>query len=937
MSKLRVTDMAVEFGIPVDEVQGLLRQMDVPVRSHLSPLTDDQVSRVRARWEREKRERAQKQAAPAAPARRRRGAAAAAAPVPEPAIVVAPDAAAGEPVRRRRKAADVAAAAEVAAAEQAATDAVEATHAAERAEREQREAAEAAAAAVRAQEIAAARAAEERAHAEPQQDAVREEIAPLTPTPAATVIATPPSAPRIEMPRPSAPSAPPSAASGSDRPRPRPITPGAPRPRSVSAGSPFPPRPVASASPGGFGGPTRRDDRRPPVGGGPPSGNPPSAAPGTSGAAARSRGKKGKRGSVDQEVVDANIAKTMASMRGAPTRGGRVDRRGIREEAEAMRVAEVEREKKLVRVNEFITVSELAQILKVSPTEIVGFAFKNLGLMITVNQRLDFDQIEIVAGEFGFQAVREDEYQAEEVGTVAADLPEELVSRPPIVTIMGHVDHGKTSLLDYIRKANVVAGEAGGITQHIGAYHVELPGGRMITFLDTPGHEAFTAMRARGAQVTDEVILVVAADDAVMPQTIEAISHAKNAGVPMIVAINKTDLPQANVMKVKQDLLQHGVVLEEFGGTTLSTEISAKKGTNIDVLLEQILLQADLLELKSNPNKRATGTVVEAQLDAGKGPVATVLVQSGTLKVGDDFIVGMYSGRVRALLDERGKTVKSAGPAIPVQVLGMQGVPMAGDQLLVVEDAGAAREVAQRRERLDREAKSRRTTRGGVTLEDFMSQSGGGEARALRILIKADQGGPAEALADALSQLGTSEVKVEVVHRGVGAITESDILLARASGAIIIGFHVRPDNNARAAAERENVDIKLYRIIYEAVADVRSALEGMLRPEQREVVLGEAEVLETFKVPKIGLIAGCAVRSGIIRRDGRVRVIRDSIEVYEGTIHSLRRFKDDVKEVRDGFECGIGIENFNDLKVGDRIECYRTEEIARTLESAPQS
>jgi translation initiation factor IF-2 len=622
-------------------------------------------------------------------------------------------------------------------------------------------------------------------------------------------------------------------------------------------------------------------------------------------------------------------------MRGAPARGGRIDRRGIREEAEAMRAAEVEREKKLVRVNEFITVSELAQILKVSPTEIVGFAFKNLGLMITVNQRLDFDQIELIAGEFGFQAVREDEYQAEDVGTAVVDEPEDLVWRPPVVTIMGHVDHGKTSLLDYIRKANVVAGEAGGITQHIGAYHVRLPSGKTITFLDTPGHEAFTAMRARGAQVTDEVILVVAADDAVMPQTIEAISHAKNAGVPMIVAINKIDLPQANPMKVKQDLLQHGVVLEEFGGTVLSTEISAKKGTNVDELLDQVLLQAELLDLKSNPNKRATGTVIEAQLDPGKGPVATVLVQSGTLNVGDDFIVGMYSGRVRALLDERGKAVKSAAPAIPVQVLGMTGVPMAGDQMLVVEDATAAREVAQRRERLDREAKSRRSTRG-VTLEDFMAQSASGDVRALRILIKADQGGPAEALADALSQLGTSEVKVEVVHRGVGAITESDILLARASGAIIIGFHVRPDNNARAAAERENVDIKLYRIIYEAVADVRAALEGMLRPEQREVVLGEAEVLETFKVPKIGVIAGCAVRSGIVRRDARVRVIRDAIEVYEGTIASLRRFKDDVKEVREGFECGIGIENFNDLKVGDRIECYRTEEVARTLESAPQ-
>jgi translation initiation factor IF-2 len=386
-------------------------------------------------------------------------------------------------------------------------------------------------------------------------------------------------------------------------------------------------------------------------------------------------------------------------------------------------------------------------------------------------------------------------------------------------------------------------------------------------------------------------------------------------------------------MRVKPDLLQHGVVLEEFGGTVLSTEISAKQGTNIGELLDQVLLQAELLDLKSNPDKRATGTVIEAQLDPGKGPVATVLVQSGTLKVGDDFIVGMFSGRVRALLDERGKAVKSAGPAIPVQVLGMTGVPQAGDQMLVVEDATAAREVAQRRERLDREAKSRRSTRG-VTLEDFMAQSTSGDVRALRILIKADQGGPAEALADALSQLGTSEVKVEVVHRGVGAITESDILLARASGAIIIGFHVRPDNNARAAAERENVDIKLYRIIYEAVNDVRAALEGMLRPESREVISGEAQVREVFKVSRVGTIAGCIVRSGIITRTARVRVVRDGVEVYEGTIASLRRFKDDVREVREGFECGIGIENFNDVKVNDVIECFRTEQVARTLASS---
>jgi translation initiation factor IF-2 len=416
-----------------------------------------------------------------------------------------------------------------------------------------------------------------------------------------------------------------------------------------------------------------------------------------------------------------------------------------------------------------------------------------------------------------------------------------------------------------------------------------------------------------------------------MPQTIEAISHAKNAGVPLIVAINKIDLPQANAMRVKQELLQHSVVLEEFGGSTLATEISAKKGTNVDDLLEQILLQAEVLDLKANPIRRAVATVVEAQLDPGKGPVATVLVQNGTLRVGDDFICGMFSGRVRALFDERGKIVKDAGPATPVQVLGFEGVPMAGDQLLVVEDAAAAREVAQRRQRLDREAKSRRGTRGGVTLEDFMAQAAAGEARTLSIIIKADQGGPAEALADALVQLSTPEVKVEIVHRGVGAITESDILLARTAGAIIIGFHVRPDNNARTAAEREGVDIKLYRIIYEAVADVRAAMEGMLRPEEREVILGEAEVREVFKISRIGTIAGCLVRHGVINRQGRLRVIRDGVEIFDGGIASLRRFKDDVREVREGFECGIGVENFNDVKVGDVFECYRTEEVARTL------
>ncbi len=883
--------MAAEFGVSSEEVMNLLRQMDVPVRSHVSALTDDQIARLRARWEREKRARAEK---PAPASRRRRTAATekAAPPPPEPKA---------EPAgarRRRRAAPPVAETPEVAPEPEAAPSAP--------------------------------------APAEPAPMVRRRAAAPAAvpeqPQAAATGVPTapPPAAPAAPAPAVSAPSAPPPSAAAPaaptvppipERQRPRPIVPGAPRPRPVASGSPYgAPRPIASASPGA-GTPTRREDR-----------------PGAGGARAddRSRGKRGKRGAVDQQAVSDNIFKTMTAIRGAPPRRGgarRADDALSREELEAQRSAEQEREKKTVRVNEFISVSELAEILKIPPTQIVGFALKNLGFMVTINQRLDFDQIELIASEFGFRAVREEEFAAD-TGDVPADKAEDLKPRPPVVTIMGHVDHGKTSLLDYIRKANVVAGEAGGITQHIGAYHVSLPDGKKLTFLDTPGHEAFTAMRARGAQVTDIVVLVIAADDQVMPQTIEAISHAKNANVPMIVAINKVDLPSANVLKVKQDLLQHGVVLEEFGGTTLSSEISAKTGAGIDALLEQILLQAELLELKANPDRPAVGAVIEASLDAGKGPVATVLVSSGTLRVGDDFICGMFSGRVRALLDERGKAVKEAGPAIPVQVLGMTGVAMAGDQFIVVEDAVASREIAQRRQRLDREARSRRTAKGVVSLEEFMTQTSGGEKRTLRIVIKADQGGPAEAVADALGQLSNDEVSVEVIHRGVGTINESDILLARAAGAIIVGFHVRPDNNARAAAEREGVDIKLYKIIYEAVEDVRLALEGLLRPEEREVVYGEAHVLQLFRVPKIGVIAGCSVRSGIINRQGRVRVIRDGSEVYDGVIGSLRHLKDDVREVRSGFECGIGIENFQDVKVGDVIECYRTEQVARTLTPA---
>jgi translation initiation factor IF-2 len=861
---------------------GMLKEMDIFVRSHLTPLKDEQVSLMRARWERDKR----KQKTPAAaPKRRRTTKAAAAEPAPAP---VAGDA---RPKRRRRTAAEVAAA-DAAAAEVAAAEAAEAERARlalETAVREQ-------------DEEKAAPSLEERAAA------LFKDLAP-TATAASDVLDAPPP-PAAPSPPPFSP--PPAAAS----PPPRPFIPTPVRPRPVARGTPsgpgsaVPPRPVASAAPGA----PPLDERR------------------------REKGKKRKKGKkslVDQEAVAQNISRTLTTMKGPVGKKG-VHRREegptFREVQEERRREEREREKTLVRVTEFITVSELANTLKVPPTQIVTFAFKELGQMVTINQRLDFDMIELIASAFGFQAVREEEYATTQTEQ-AADAADTLKGRPPVVTIMGHVDHGKTSLLDYVRKTNVVAGEAGGITQHIGAYQVTLKDGRKITFLDTPGHEAFTAMRARGAQVTDIVVLVVAADDAIMPQTIEAISHAKNAGVPLVVAINKIDLPTANVQKVKQDLLAHGVVLEEFGGTTLATPISAKKGTNVEELQDQILLQAELLDLKANPERRAQGTVLEASLDPGKGALATILVQNGTLRVGDDFICGQYSGRVRAMYDERGGTEAEAGPSTPVQILGFEGVPEAGDSFLAMDDAAAARDIAQKRQRLEREAQHRRSGRV-KTLEDFMSEAAQGGVASLRIIIKADQGGPAEALADALAQLSTPEVKVEIVHRGVGAITESDVLLARASGAIIVGFHVRPDSNARAAADRERVEIRTYRIIYEAVEEVKAAMEGLLAPEKKEVVLGEAEVRQTFKIAKVGTIAGCFVRSGVIPRTGRVRVIRNGVEVYDGTLASLKRFKDDVREVREGFECGIGVENFNDIKVGDLIESYRIEEVARSLSAA---
>ena len=913
---MRVHDLAAEFGVASDDLMKLLREMDIFVRSHLSALEEDKVSRVRARWEREKR----KEKPPAASKGRRRAVEKPKAepPAPQPAEE-------DRPRRRRRTAAEVAAqeaeAAAVAAAEAAAREPEVGELFAEEVPEEP---------ALHVTELFPPEL------APPEEDHAEEVPADVQIFAVPPVAPAPSAAARIEVPPPSltaAPVAPARPAPGAGAPLmgtvsaggtmstrersphiPTPVgRPMSARPKPVAsavpgAGAP-PPRPVASAAPGGVIEDRRRDKKK---------------------------RKKGKKWTVDQEAVAENVARTLATIRGPSKKGvrRRDDEPSFRD-LEAQRVAEEkEKEKTLVHVNEFISVAELAEILKVPSSQIVTFAFKELGMMVTVNQRLDFDQIELICSEYGFQAVREVEYAAADAEAEPAELVENLHHRPPIVTVMGHVDHGKTSLLDWIRKTNVIAGEAGGITQHIGAYNVLLPDGRRVTFLDTPGHQAFTAMRARGAQVTDLVVLVVAADDQVMPQTVEAISHAKNAGVPMVVAINKIDLPSANVDKVRRDLLQQGVVLEEFGGQTLATPISAKKGTNVDKLMEQILLQSDLLDLKANPDRPAAGTVLEAQLDPGKGPLATVLVTAGTLKTGDAFICGMYSGVVRAMFDERGNPVKDAGPATPVQVLGFQGVPEAGDSFAVVADSGQARDTAQKRQRLDREAQHRRGSRAGVSMEEFFQKKDEAAGAALRIIIKADQGGPAEALADALSQLSTAEVKVEVVHRGVGAINESDVLLAKASLAIIIGFHVRPDSNARAAAEREHVEIRQYRIIYEAVDDVKAALEGLLKPEQKEVIVGEAEVRQLFKISGVGTIAGCFVRSGTMQRGVKARVVRDGTVVFTGGFASLRRFKDDVKEVKDGLECGIGIENFNDLKVGDVIEGFRIESIARSLETA---
>ena len=635
------------------------------------------------------------------------------------------------------------------------------------------------------------------------------------------------------------------------------------------------------------------------------------------------RRRRRRRRKVDQKAVEENIRRTLARIEGKQRR-----RRRVRKEEAPAEVAEEEPEN-LIKVTEFVSVAELADLIDVPATKIIATCME-LGLMVTLNQRLDFDTISLICEEFGFRAQRQDAFVLTEPEEEGEEGTEALVPRSPVVTVMGHVDHGKTSLLDYIRKANVIAGESGGITQHIGAYEVELDGDRSVTFIDTPGHEAFTAMRARGAQVTDLVILVVAADDGVMPQTVEAIDHARAAGVPIVLAINKIDLPDARVERVKQELTKRNVILEEYGGDVLAAEVSAKTGQGIDDLLEKVLLQADLLDLRANPDRSARGVVIEAELDKGMGPVATVLVTNGSLRIGDAFICGLYDGRVRALLDERDRNMEEVGPSQPARVLGLSGVPQAGDSFAVLADEKEVRDIAQKRQRLQREQGFRRA-KEPTTLEELYAHVQAGEIERLNVILKGDVGGSVEALADELTKLSTDEVQIEVIHRGVGAISENDVLLAAASDAIIIGFHVRPDARARAAAAREGVDIRVYRVIYEAVEEMRQAMEGLLAPEEREVVLGSAEVRDTFRISGVGTVAGSFVADGTIPRSARVRVVRDGVEVYEGSIASLRRFKDDVREVREGFECGILVEGFNDVKIGDVIEAYKIEEVQRTL------
>ena len=649
----------------------------------------------------------------------------------------------------------------------------------------------------------------------------------------------------------------------------------------------------------------------------------------------RSRLKKPVKTEVSEEDVQKQIKETLARLTSKNNKNNkgakyRRDKREAAAKRENELMEQEEQESKVLKLTEFVTANDLANMMDVPVTEVIGTCM-SIGIMVSINQRLDAETINIVADEFGFQTeyVSADVVEAIKADEAEDDNEEDWVSRPPIVTVMGHVDHGKTSLLDNIRNANVIAGEAGGITQHIGAYNVKLPNGRRITFLDTPGHEAFTAMRARGAKVTDIAIIIVAADDSVMPQTIEAINHASAAGVPIVFAINKIDKPHANPDKIKEELANMNYLVEDWGGKYQSQEISAKKGIGVEELLEKVLLEADLLDLKANPKKRAVGTIIESSLDKGRGYVSTVLVENGTLKTGDIVLAGTHHGRIKAMFNERNQRVEKAGPSEPVLILGLNGAPQAGDTFNVLETEQEAREIANRREQLQRELGLR--TQKMLTLDDIGRRIAVGNFQELNVIVKGDVDGSVEALSDSLIRLSTEEIQVNVIHKAVGQISESDVVLAAASNAIIVGFQVRPSLPARKNAEKEGVEIRLYSIIYDAIEEVKSAMEGMLSPEIKEEITAYVEVLQTFKISKVGTVAGCMVKEGKIKRTNKIRLIRDGIVVYSGELGSLKRFKDDAKEVVAGQDCGLNITNFNDIQVGDMIEAYEETEIKKTL------
>ena len=635
-----------------------------------------------------------------------------------------------------------------------------------------------------------------------------------------------------------------------------------------------------------------------------------------------------------QKEIQKQIKETYARMNENKQKSSfGAKRRREKREAIADRMQEemeqMEMDKKVLKVTEFVTVNDLATLMDNTPVTKVIAACMSLGLMVSINQRLDAETLVLVAEEFGYEVEFVTANLTEAIEAEDADTEEDLVPRPPVITVMGHVDHGKTSLLDYIRKSNVIAGEAGGITQHIGAYNVKLPNGRRITFLDTPGHEAFTAMRARGAKMTDLAIIIIAADDAIMPQTVEAISHAQAAGVPMVFAINKIDKPGANPDKIREQLSNMNILVEDWGGKYQCQEISAKKGINVDLLLDKVLLEADLLDLKANPKRRATGAVIESSLDKGRGYLATVLVQNGSMKVGDVMLSGCFTGRIKAMFNERGQKVDVAGPSTPVSVLGLNGAPTAGETFNIMADEKEARDIANKREQLIRIQGIK--TQKHMTLEEIGRRIAIGNFKELNVIVKGDVDGSVEALSDSIIKLSTEEVRVNVIHKAVGAISESDILLAAASDAIIIGFQVRPVPSARKLAEKEEIEIRLYSVIYDCINELKSGIEGMLEPEKKEEVSATAEVMETFKISKVGTIAGCIVREGKLTKTAKVRVIRDGIVVYTGELGSLKRFKDDVKEVLSGQDCGLNIANYNDIKVGDIVEAYQIVEIKRAL------